>query len=86
MSCSSETVQRTEHLRQAQAPGQESYSILFSEVGGFVLGSEEYTSNPLAMGETYTGDLYVTYEEIVENAMDYDEISISFEANLIPLD
>ncbi len=51
--------------------GQESYSILFSEIGGYALGSEEYESNPLAMGETYTDDLYVAYEQIVENAMDY---------------
>lgn len=52
-------------------PGQESYSILFSEIGGYALGSEEYASNPLAMGETYTGSLYEAYERVVENAMDY---------------
>lgn len=52
-------------------PGQESYSILFSEIGGYALGSEEYARNPLAMGETYTGSLYEAYERVVENAMDY---------------
>ena len=52
-------------------PGQESYSIFFTEIDEDVLGIEEYESNPFTMDENYTGDLYGVYEEINENAMDY---------------